>query len=84
MQELKTRIFTGWHTSRWIRLVLGLFVVWYGLDAKDNNILTIGILFGTLTMLNVACFGGGSQCKINQQILKEQEETTYEEVVIKK
>jgi hypothetical protein len=55
MEEIYNRLFKHWDLTRALRVMLGLMVVWYGVDAGDQTVFVGGIILALLPLLNVPC-----------------------------
>jgi len=79
---MKERIFTNWHTQRFIYLSIGLFFTVYAVIDKDWTALLPGLYFSSMAIFHFGCATGG--CAIPQRtkyISKEEvQETVFEEI----
>ncbi|MCO5948888.1 hypothetical protein [Mucilaginibacter flavidus] len=63
MNTIKQRLFTNWHFARVLRLALGLFMVFWAIQAHDWSLGAISGLFVFMALSNTACCGAQG-CKI--------------------
>lgn len=56
---IKTIIHTPWNFMRWLRLSIGLYLVFVGINDSEIFAGSIGALFTFLALFNQGC-GGGS------------------------
>ncbi|WP_295800781.1 hypothetical protein [Mucilaginibacter sp.] len=63
MNTIKQRLFTNWHFARVLRLALGLFMVFWAIQAHDWGLGAISGLFVFMALSNTACCGAQG-CKI--------------------
>jgi hypothetical protein len=64
---IKTIIYTPWGFMRWLRLAIGLYLVFVGISEPDIFAGSIGALFAFLALFNQGCGGGscaGGNCDI--------------------
>ena len=50
----------NWNVVRLLRFVLGILIVFQGIDAKQWLIVALGVFFAVLPVLNVGCCGTSS------------------------
>lgn len=66
VQFIRDRLLTGWNFMRWLRLGLGLFVLWHAIQKPDvfAGIISIILLFQAFT--NTGCCGA-SGCSVTSK-----------------
>ncbi len=81
IQYVKDMLLTDWHFTRWIRLGLGLLIVWHAIQRPDvlSGILATILLFQAFT--NTGCCGA-SGCAVTskQKHNSKTKDVDYEEV----
>ncbi|WKK75231.1 hypothetical protein QYS49_27265 [Marivirga salinae] len=55
---IKTILHTPWTFMRWLRLAIGLYLVFVGITESEIFAGSIGALFTFLALLNQGCGGG--------------------------
>lgn len=69
-----------WNFMRVLRLVLGIFIIVQGVQAKEWLFVALGGLFSLMPLLNIGCCGV-SGCNTPVSISdKKAEDITYEEI----
>lgn len=77
---MKQTIFYNWNFMRFIRLVLGIFIIVQGVMAKDWGIGLLGIFFTAMPLLNIGCCGAGG-CSVPVKKRTENiKDVSYEEI----
>jgi len=59
---INTILHTPWTFMRWLRLALGLYLVYVGISETDVFAGSIGALFSFLALFNQGC--GGGNCAV--------------------
>ena len=81
IQYFKEMLFTDWRFTRWLRLGLGLFVLWHAIQRPDvfTGIISMLLLFQAFT--NTGCCGA-SGCAVTskQKHDSKTKDVDYEEV----
>ncbi len=57
---IRTVLHTPWSLIRWLRLAIGLYLVFIGITESDFLAGGIGAIFSILALLNQGC--GGNSC----------------------
>ena len=78
---MKQTILTNWTFVRILRLLLGLGIIVQAMIVKDAFLGAAGLLFSSMAVFNVGCFGTGGCATIPKKSSKTIQDTTYEEVV---
>jgi len=55
---IKIIFLTSWTFMRWLRLAIGLYLVYVGISENDVLVGIIGALFSFLALFNQGCGGG--------------------------
>lgn len=80
---MKNRVLAGWHFMRFLRLLIGVFILAQGIVARDWLIGTMGMFFAGMAVWNIDCCAGGS-CTPGRgnegSIAEKTEDISYEEV----
>ena len=77
---MKQTIFRNWNFMRFIRLVLGIFIIMQGVMAKDWGIGVLGIVFTAMPLFNIGCCGA-SGCSVPVKKRTENiKDVSYEEI----
>lgn len=52
---MKSKLLSGWHFMRVLRLALGIFIVVQGIQSSDWLFVVIGGLFSLMPLFNIGC-----------------------------
>lgn len=77
---MKQTLFYNWNFMRFIRLVLGIFIIVQAVIAKDIPIGLLGILFTAMPLLNIGCCGAGGCSVPTKKSTENIKEVSYEEI----
>ena len=81
------RIKLGWNFFRWLRLALGIMVLFEGITSGVAIFVLFGLIFTLMPLLNIGCCST-SACGTNQSKFNEDEngdfKVVYEEINTKK
>lgn len=70
----------NWNIMRIIRLALGIFIVYEGINTEDWMLASLGGFFSLMPIFNIGCCGV-SACNTNySETQTDLDNTTYEEV----
>ncbi|MFZ1523478.1 MAG: hypothetical protein WAT22_01595 [Saprospiraceae bacterium] len=61
-------LFSDWHLMRWLRLFISAYLIWQGIQMKDNFALFIGSFFLLQAIINTGCCGAGGCSVPNQKM----------------
>jgi hypothetical protein len=77
-------LFTDWHWMRWLRLVVGVYLLWQGVQMKDNFSLFIGSFFLIQAITNTGCCGAAG-CSVPSQksVDKKSEDEDIDYTIVK-
>lgn len=70
----------NWNIIRFLRLVVGIFVVVQGIIAQEWMFVFLGGLFALMPLVNVGCGTSGCQTPTLRNTKKEQKEINYDQV----
>lgn len=78
---MKETLLTNWSFMRIIRLALGAFIAYDGFRTHEYLIMSMGLLFTGLAVMNLGCCGAqGCGVPSKQVNATEPEEVQYEEL----
>ena len=77
---MKQTILTNWTFVRILRLLLGLGIIVQAVIVKDAFLGAAGLLFSSMSVFNVGCYGIGGCATTPKKSSKTIHDTTYEEV----
>ena len=77
---MKQTLFYNWNFMRFIRLVLGIFIIVQAVIAKDIPIGLLGILFTAMPLLNIGCCSAGGCSVPTKKSTENIKEVSYEEI----
>ncbi len=77
---MKQTIFHNWNFMRFIRLVLGIFIIVQGVMAKDWGIGVLGIFFTAMPLFNIGCCGAGGCSVPVKKRAENVKDISYEEI----
>ncbi|WP_119081215.1 hypothetical protein [Chitinophaga alhagiae] len=69
----------NWDVMRILRLIVGIFIIVHGIQAKEWLFIALGGLFSLMPLLNIGCGASGCATAVPRSN-KKIEDTTYEEV----
>lgn len=70
----------NWNIIRFLRLIVGVFVVVQGIISKEWMFVFLGGLFALMPLMNVGCGTSGCQTPRYKKAKEEQDEIHYEEI----
>lgn len=80
---MKETLFTNWNFMRFVRLLIGIYIVAQGIQTKEISYIIMGSLFMLMPIFNIGCFGG--QCATTVQKTKNEsseiKEVEFEEIL---
>ena len=77
---MKQTIFYNWNFMRFIRLVLGIFIIVQSVIVKDWAIGLLGIFFTAMPLFNIGCCGAGGCSVLIKKTTENTKDVSYEEV----
>jgi len=78
---MKESVLKNWNIILVLRLVIGAFIAYDGFRSHEYLIMSIGLVFIGMSVLNMGCFGvQGCGVPVKQINNSEPEEIQYEEV----
>jgi hypothetical protein len=78
---MKETLLTNWSVMRIIRLALGVFIAYDGFRTHEYLIMSMGMLFMGLSVMNIGCCGAqGCGVPTKQANAADPEEVQYEEL----
>lgn len=78
---MKQIIFSNWNFMRFIRLGLGIVIVFQSVISRDWPMGLLGLIFSGLALFNVGCCGVGGCSAPPEKSVEPAKEIVYEEVV---
>lgn len=78
---MKQIIFSNWNFMRFIRLGLGLVIVFQSVISRDWAMGVLGLIFSGLALFNIGCCGIGGCSMPRAKSVEPAKEIVYEEVV---
>jgi hypothetical protein len=76
-------ILKGWNVMRFLRLILGAYIVVQGIISKDAISIVLGLVLGGMAFANIGCCGTNG-CAINTPPASESKAIPFEELDSKK
>lgn len=70
----------NWNIIRFLRLIIGVFVVVQGIISKEWLFVFLGGLFALMPLMNVGCGASGCKTPRYKNTKEEQDEIHYEEI----
>jgi hypothetical protein len=80
MNDLIKQVSRHWHFMRFIRLLLGVYIIVQAIADRNLLVGLLGVAFSSMAILNAGCCGSSS-CTPTKKIPDNTKEFTYEEVV---
>jgi hypothetical protein len=77
---MKERLLAPWNLARILRLVLGVFIIFQGIDARDWLFVGIGIVFSLLPLLNIGGCGVNGCAVPTNNSKNDVQDVAYKEV----
>lgn len=79
---MKEVVFKNWNFIRFFRLVVGLIILGQAISSHEVFIGIAGLVFSTLAVFNIGCFGGTCVTPSQtNQIKNPNQDVEFEEVV---
>lgn len=71
----------SWNLMRLLRLVMGIAIIFQGIDAKQWFIVALGVFFAVLPVLNIGCCGASScRTSFKYKTSSQDKDITYTEI----
>ena len=78
---MKQAIFSNWNFMRFLRLVLGIFIIVQSVIVKDWAMGLLGLAFTAMPVFNIGCCGVNGCATPVKKSTETTKDVTYEEVL---